>query len=407
MTGIMCAIAGMSAGSPPGAPTGVSATAGNGQATISFTPPTDLGIPATITGYRVTSSPGGITTTGSGSPITISGLTNGTAYTFTVAAQNAVGYGPESSASNSVTPAAALYSFTTFTFGTANTIGRYGPSKSALLSSYNTSSNPWLNNTNYYDVISGIQYWTVPETGTYRIAASGASGYTKDITIFSQAALMQGTFSLTQGTVIKILCGQRPYISPTGGTYGYPQYAGGGGGGTFVATNANVPLIVAGGGGGANYANNGPYEGSVDASTSQQPTGTGWSGSGTGGGSGITDSGGCGSNGAGAGGFYSDATLVNSSYQSASAVGRGFVNGGVGGITNDPRICVSVQEGGFGGGGGSGNTGGGGGGYSGGNAGRYQGGYSSGNGGGSYNAGTNQSNSLQNAANGYVTITKL
>ncbi len=89
----------------PGAPTGVSATGGNAQAIVSFTAPVDDG-GSSITGYRVTSSPGGITATGSSSPITITGLTNGTAYTFTVAAQNIAGYGPESSASNSVTPAA-------------------------------------------------------------------------------------------------------------------------------------------------------------------------------------------------------------------------------------------------------------------------------------------------------------
>ena len=88
----------------PGAPTGVSATAGDQQATVSFTAPSDLGVPASITGYRVTSSPGGFTATGASSPITVTGLTNNTAYTFTVEAQNAAGYGPASSASNSVTP---------------------------------------------------------------------------------------------------------------------------------------------------------------------------------------------------------------------------------------------------------------------------------------------------------------
>ena len=88
----------------PGAPTIGSATTGNTQATISFTAPASNG-GMTITGYTVTSSPGGITGTGASSPITVMGLTNGTAYTFTVTATNIVGTGSASSASNSVTPA--------------------------------------------------------------------------------------------------------------------------------------------------------------------------------------------------------------------------------------------------------------------------------------------------------------
>jgi uncharacterized protein (TIGR02145 family) len=83
----------------PAAPTNVAATAGNGQATVTFTAPTGL-----ITGYTVTSTPGGITATGTASPITITGLTNGTAYTFTVFATNAGGNSPASTASNSITP---------------------------------------------------------------------------------------------------------------------------------------------------------------------------------------------------------------------------------------------------------------------------------------------------------------
>jgi len=85
----------------PDAPTGVMAAAGSGQAAVSFTAPN--GSPP-INSYTVTSSPGGITATGAGSPIIVPGLTDGAAYTFTVTATNTVGTGPPSSASNSVTP---------------------------------------------------------------------------------------------------------------------------------------------------------------------------------------------------------------------------------------------------------------------------------------------------------------
>ena len=86
------------------APTAVVATAGNAQATVTFTPPVNNGGDA-ITSYTVTSSPGGFTSTGSASPLTVTGLTNGTSYTFTVVATNSVGNSAASSPSNAVTPA--------------------------------------------------------------------------------------------------------------------------------------------------------------------------------------------------------------------------------------------------------------------------------------------------------------
>ena len=97
-----------SGGSRPSAPVIGSATDGGTgtTASVAFTPSTYIG-KGTIT-YTATSNPGGLTATGS-SPITVTGLTTGTAYTFTVQGTTNYGITSEvSSASNSVTPAICL-----------------------------------------------------------------------------------------------------------------------------------------------------------------------------------------------------------------------------------------------------------------------------------------------------------
>jgi hypothetical protein len=87
----------------PGVPLRPAAVAGSGQASVSFDPPdSDGGAP--IGAYTVTASPGGATATGGGSPIVVTGLANGTAYTFTVRATNAVGTGSATLATSPVTP---------------------------------------------------------------------------------------------------------------------------------------------------------------------------------------------------------------------------------------------------------------------------------------------------------------
>ena len=87
----------------PDAPTGVTASAGDAQASVSFTAPANVGGSA-ISAYYAVSNPGQITASGASSPVTVTGLTNGTAYTFQVWALNTFGPGAFSAASGSVTP---------------------------------------------------------------------------------------------------------------------------------------------------------------------------------------------------------------------------------------------------------------------------------------------------------------
>src|SRR5205085_1048850 len=94
----------------PGAPTDVTAVAGDASATVSWTAPAADGGSA-ITGYAVTPYIGATaqatTAVGNVTSTLVSGLTNGTAYTFKVHAANGVGPGPDSAASNAVTPVPA------------------------------------------------------------------------------------------------------------------------------------------------------------------------------------------------------------------------------------------------------------------------------------------------------------
>ena len=297
-----------------------------------------------------------------------------------------------------------LYNFSSFTFTNGTQTGRFGPSRTNLLSSYNTTANPWLSNTSFFNVSGGIQLWTVPVNGTYRIEVWGAQGGQGQHR-GGYGARMRGDFALVQGQVIKILVGQS-------GT-NYTSSGASGGGGTFVSSLENTPIIVAGGGGGGN--SNGVGRNAVTGTSGTTPGGnSGVRGTnGGGGGAAISGSGGTrttnGQNttsarGSGGGGFY---THGGSAHSQTTYGGRSFVSGGLGGTS---ALSTAHVDGGFGGGGGNGARAGGGGGYSGGGGGgnNNDSGLNYGGGGGSYNTGTSQSNSSGvRSGHGQVTITLL
>jgi uncharacterized repeat protein (TIGR02543 family) len=133
----------------PGVPTGVSATIGNGSATVSLTPPTNTGGPA-ISSYTVTASPGGATceVIPSATSCTVPGLANGTAYTFSATAFNGVARSDSSTASASVTPATTpgaptITSATSSSSGTT-TVNFSAPASNggSAITGYTITSNP-------------------------------------------------------------------------------------------------------------------------------------------------------------------------------------------------------------------------------------------------------------------------
>lgn len=270
--------------------------------------------------------------------------------------------------------------------------GRYGPNQTQADATYGPG---------IVSVTNGIQFWTVPQTGTYTITARGAEGgrgKTSSTNVYSsgvpgKGAVMQGEFTLTAGTVLKILVGQQGGELTTNN-----QKGGGGGGGTFVALANNTPLLVAGGGGGSGRYNGDNGNGGTITTSGSNGNGSSVGVGGAGGNGGTASS--CGYGGGGGAGFTGNGTNINSGHALS------FINGGDGASIADNWIDGNI--GGFGGGAGTGpHGGGGGGGYSGGGGGGdiNCGGNGGGGGGGSFNNGTNPVNTPNsNSGHGSVII---
>lgn len=238
-----------------------------------------------------------------------------------------------------------------YTFSPCGATGQFGPSQSQCNAAYGPG---------VVSVSGGIQSWTVPFTGNYRIqvrGAQGGDGYPNSSSSLGQGGggvILTGDISLTQGDVLQILVGQKGGTPPTIGS------PGGGGGGSFIARNGN-PLIISGGGAGF-----GQYNAATGVTTTSGGTNGGGSAGGTNGQGGPG-----GTRGAGGGGWSTDGGLASLS-PTPSLPGFAFLNGGNGGAGANWGCDWSSGSGvgGFGGGASGGgacnSNGGAGGGYSGG-----------------------------------------
>lgn len=142
--------------SAPDAPTGVVATVDNTTASVAFNVPFNGLSP--ITGYTVKAYTGatysGISNTGTSSPVTISGLSNSTAYTFTITATNSVG---STESAKSATPTAP----------TAPTSVFASPANASILASFTLSTNNGAYITGYtVKAYIGASYTGISTTGT-------------------------------------------------------------------------------------------------------------------------------------------------------------------------------------------------------------------------------------------------
>ncbi|XP_078614339.1 uncharacterized protein LOC144883617 [Branchiostoma floridae x Branchiostoma japonicum] len=288
--------------------------------------------------------------------------------------------------------------FRTARFTTLGTTGRLGPT--SLGTHYRGQDHEGL-----VQLKDGIQYFTVPHTGQYRVEAAGSAagwGVKDSKSARGRGAVVRGTFQLQRGEVLKILAGQE-------GAENMSRCGVGGGGGTFVTKTDNTPLIVAGGaGGGNNLSNKTPNSDGTTATAGQYSSGGATNFAGGSDGKGATQ-GDADYVGGGGGGLLTDGASGKAFFSGADGNnggegGKAFVNGGVGG-----RAVYNNAEGGFGGGGGSfgfGGGGGGGGGYSGGGRGNDCTGACAG-GGGSYNSGSDTSGEGgTNDGPGYVVLTR-
>ena len=264
----------------PDAPTiGSASTTGTGSANVSFTAPANNG-GAPITLYTATASPGGATGTlsqaGSGT-ISVSGLSQNTAYTFTVKATNSAGQSVASGSSNSITTQLSVAAGATL----FSSSGSFSPSKAGQSVTWYLAGGGGSGGTGAVTNQSG----GFGNAFVYAGGGGGAGGTanTSTATVNSTVTVSIGGASSLSGGISASAAvggnggagsvpgsGNRQSTGGSGGTGGASGGAGGGmssgtynaggtgGSGTYTAGGGGGSGMVAhSGGGAANFSSNG------------------------------------------------------------------------------------------------------------------------------------------------------
>lgn len=307
----------------PNAPTIGTASSSTGTtASVPFTAPSCVG-GGPITGYTAVSSPGCKVGTAASSPITVSCLTTGTAYTFRVFATNSYGPSPFSASSNSVTPvvqgqqaytAAGTYSWVAPAGVTSVSVVAVGGGGNARSTGGGGGA---LGYKNSHSVTPGNSYTVV-------VGAAGSDSYFVNTSTVKGGGGGAGTCVGTPGS-------GGTYTGCGGGAGGSGAGNGGGGGGAGGYSGSggagSTGTGSAGLGGGGGGGGGGPYAGGGGGGVGI--LGQGANGSGGAGGGSVGSGGSSGSSGPANGGNGS--TSYNGCYGTFGIGGTGGTYGGGGG----------------------------------------------------------------------------
>jgi len=330
------------------APTIGTATAGTaGCASVTFTAPACVGGGA-ISSYRVFANCGVKATSGASSPVVVTGLTNGTAYTFKVIATNVYGPSYPSASSNSVTASVV----TCATYTTGGTYSWVAPTGVTSVSVVAIGSGGRGGDT-YYTCCCGNQRGVAGGGGGGGLAYKNNYSVTPGSSYTVLAGSAGGASYFVSGCVVSGLTGNSSFTATGGTGGGYVGDGGGTGGQGGNSTGGYGPVgcttgVGPGGGGAGGYSGTGGRGQYKDGTAATAGSG----GGGGGGGRGCTNKGGAG--GGGVGLFGSGSNGVAGSTQVGGGGGSGGGTGGTGPCTYNGRY--GGAGGLYGGGGGAAST---------------------------------------------------